>query len=97
ASFSKDKKIGASRCVAYLEELRQVMLGFDVDPKRTAKLLTEWNAHRDSLRDAEEISRCENEILHIFVDIGSLFRRQPYGTGAIRAEAPSAEAQLFTY
>jgi hypothetical protein len=32
-----------SSCRQSLEELRQLMLGFDVDPKHTARLLAEWS------------------------------------------------------
>ena len=57
------------------KELRQLMLGFDVDPKETTQLLTEWSQTRPE--DSNEISEAEDEILNIFVDICSLFKREP--------------------
>jgi hypothetical protein len=44
----RSPRISMPRCQAIcgdrsLDELRQLMLGFDVDPKQTGRLLTEWN------------------------------------------------------
>jgi acetyl/propionyl-CoA carboxylase alpha subunit/acetyl-CoA carboxylase carboxyltransferase component len=79
-----------------LEVLRQLMLGFDVNPKHTARLLAEWT--RSSPADSEEIRQLEEEILNIFVDIRSLFQRQPtLDDPNSGGEAPSAEAYLFSY
>ena len=80
-----------------LEELRQLMLGFDVDRERTARLLAEWSQFGDGPSDREETRRQEDEILNIFVDLCSLFRRNPKVTDQIVAEAPSTEAYLFSY
>ena len=78
-----------------LDELRQLMLGFDVDPKHTARMLTEWGQSRPA--DSEEIRQDENEILNIFVDISSLFLREPEVDHQASGEQPSAEAYLFSY
>ena len=80
-----------------LEELRQLMLGFDVSPERTAKLLSEWNQSAAPPADNDEIWQREDEILNIFVDLCSLFRRSPNVGDQIGAEAPSTEAYLFSY
>jgi acetyl/propionyl-CoA carboxylase alpha subunit/acetyl-CoA carboxylase carboxyltransferase component len=85
-----------SGCGETLEGLRQLMLGFDVDPKHAARLLAEWNPD-DASADNAEITRCEDEILNIFVDICSLFRRQPDVNQGSSGEEPSAEAYLFSY
>ena len=76
-----------------LRELRELVLGFDVEPAYT-KLLPEWTAN--SPAEAETIEREENEILSIFVDICSLFHRQPT-VDELAGEAPSAETHLFSY
>ena len=47
--------------------------------------------------DSDEISRREDEILNIFVDICSLFRRKPSVHDLAGGEAPSTEAYLFSY
>ncbi len=84
-----------SSCHQSLDELRQLMLGFDVDPKHTARLLAEWSQHCPV--DSDEIRRREDEILNIFVDICSLFQREPEVNHRASSEEPSAEAYLFSY
>jgi acetyl/propionyl-CoA carboxylase alpha subunit/acetyl-CoA carboxylase carboxyltransferase component len=78
-----------------LDELRQLMLGFDVDSKHTAQPLTEWS--EDCPLDSDEVRQREEEILNIFVDICSLFQREPQVNHQAGAEEPSAEAYLFSY
>jgi len=80
-----------------LDELRQMMLGFDVSPERTARLLSAWNQGAETQADDGEIWRREGEILSIFVDICSLFRRNPMAIDQTGGEAPSTEAYLFSY
>jgi acetyl/propionyl-CoA carboxylase alpha subunit/acetyl-CoA carboxylase carboxyltransferase component len=80
-----------------LVELRQLMLGFDVDSTRAARLLAEWNQYREMPADSDELRQCEEEILNIFVDVCSLFSRQPETDDPAGGEAPSAETYLFTY
>jgi len=84
-----------STCRQSLEELRQLMLGFDVDPKHTARLLSEWGQNCPVNHD--EIRQREDEILNIFVDICSLFQREPEVNHRASGEEPSAEAHLFAY
>ena len=78
-----------------LKELRQFMLGFDVDPAYTARLLAEWN--KNGPADSEEAKQSEDEILNIFVDLYSLFYRQPELDDPTSGEEPSAETYMFTY
>ena len=78
-----------------LEELRQLMLGFDVDPKQSARLLAEWSK-RGSV-ESDETRASEDVVLNIFVDICSLFQREPQVTHRASGEEPSAEAYLFSY
>ena len=85
----------SSRCRQNLEELRQLMLGFDVDPKQTARLLAEWS--KNGPAESDEIREREDEILNIFVDICSLFQREPEVNHRAGGEEPSAEAYLFSY
>lgn len=80
-----------------LEEPRQLMLGFDVDPERTARLLAEWDRFCDAQADSEEMRQREDEILNIFVDLCSLFRTNPKVSLQTGGEAPSTEAYLFSY
>ena len=76
-----------------LHELRQLMMGFDVDTKHSAALIAEWKKSDAS----DEVRKAEDEILNIFVDICSLFQRDPEVNHRASAENPSAEAYLFSY
>jgi acetyl/propionyl-CoA carboxylase alpha subunit/acetyl-CoA carboxylase carboxyltransferase component len=82
-------------CIDTLKQLRQVMLGFDLDPAVSARHLAAWSqtcpAHGDG------ISQHEDEILSIFVDICALFHREPEVNHRASAEEPSAECYLFSY
>jgi acetyl/propionyl-CoA carboxylase alpha subunit/acetyl-CoA carboxylase carboxyltransferase component len=82
-------------CLETLKEIRQVMLGFDLDPAQLARQLAAWSqtcpAHSD------ELTRHEDEILSIFVDICSLFHREPEVNHRASGEEPSAESYLFSY
>jgi len=78
-----------------LEGLRQLLLGFDVDPKETSQLLTEWSQTRPG--DGNETCEAEDELLSIFVDICSLFKRDPQVNYRASGEQPSPEAYLFSY
>ena len=80
-----------------LDELRQLMLGFDVDPAHTARVFAQWGQFREASSDSDELRRQEDEVLNIFVDICSLFRRKPGTNDPSGGEAPSPEAYLFTY
>jgi acetyl/propionyl-CoA carboxylase alpha subunit/acetyl-CoA carboxylase carboxyltransferase component len=84
-----------SNCDHSLDELRQLMLGFDVDPKHAARLFTEWS--HSCPADGDEITQREDEILNIFVDICALFQREPEVNHRASSEEPSAEAYLFSY
>jgi len=97
ASVIPDSKGEAiqSNCHQSLDELRQLMLGFDVDPKHAARLFDEWS--QNCPVDSDEISQREDEILNIFVDICSLFQREPEVNHRASGEEPSAEAYLFSY
>ena len=97
ASLASDgiKEATPSRCRQNLNELRQLMLGFDVDPGHTARLLAEGS--RNCPADSDEIKQDEDEILNIFVDICSLFQHQPKVEDPAGGEAPSSETYLFSY
>ncbi len=84
-----------SRCRQNLEDIRQLMLGFDVDPASSARLFAEWD--RNCPADSDEIKAEEEEVLSIFVDLCALFDHQPEVDDPRGAEGPSAEAYLFSY
>jgi len=77
-----------------VKELRQLMLGFDLDPASTLRKVASSN---QSPADDQALRRSENEILNIFVDICSLFHREPNVNHRMSAEEPAAETLFFTY
>jgi acetyl/propionyl-CoA carboxylase alpha subunit/acetyl-CoA carboxylase carboxyltransferase component len=95
ATPEEEGEDAASDCRQNLERLRQFMLGFDVDPKSSTRLLAEWN--KSCPIDNAEVRETEDEILSIFADICSLFQRDPEVNARASGEEPSAEAYLFSY
>ena len=85
------------KCEENLEELRQLMLGFDVDPIQSTRLLAEWSRNCELPADPIAVRRREDDLLHIFVDVCSLFHRDPCVDHRIAGEGPSAEVHLFAY
>lgn len=78
-----------------LDELHQLMLGFDVDSKTVARALSDWKESGEA--DREQARAAEEEILSSFVDICSLFQRDPEVNHRAGAEEPGSEAYLVSY
>lgn len=89
------KEARRSRCIENLEQIRQLMLGFDLDPIHCARQFAAWSQNCPA--NSEQIRKCEDEILSIFADICSLFQREPEVLHHTAGEEPSAEACLFSY
>ena len=88
------------RCRSMLEALRCQMLGYDIDQSASRQILNEQNAVYGIIAaDDQELLRGENEILSIFADICSLFRREldPAEASALGEQVHSAEQDLLTY
>ncbi|HEY4934894.1 MAG TPA: carboxyl transferase domain-containing protein [Terriglobales bacterium] len=80
-----------------LEELRQLVLGFDVDPAQAMRGLSGWSPSAEATSDHQQIAEREDEILGIFVDICTLFERQPEMDDLNGGEERSSETYLFSY
>src|SRR5581483_1856538 len=78
----------ATDAISSITALRQLLLGFDIDPRRVS-------CPADS--DQPSADELEAEILNIFVDICSLFQHEPEKISANGAEAASAEMNFFSY
>jgi acetyl/propionyl-CoA carboxylase alpha subunit/acetyl-CoA carboxylase carboxyltransferase component len=96
AASDEDGEVSHAGCRESLEELRRLMLGFDVDPKQAARLLAQ-RSHDEEPAHSDEIAGLEDEILSIFVDVCALFQREPEVNHRSSGEEPSAEAYLFSY
>jgi len=83
-----------SQNTTVLTQLRQLLLGFDVDPASTLRNLLSWSQNNP---DCEEAQKSEDEILAIFVETCSLFRREPNVNHRASAEEPAAETLFFSY
>ena len=88
------------RCRKIFEALRCQMLGYDSDPSDSRRLLGEQSAVYQLIEASDQVLlQVENELLSIFADICSLFRREP---GQAEADAQgeqvhSAEHDLLAY
>ncbi len=87
--------LAQSRCAASLKQVRQLLLGFDVDPAATMRALSSWSQNCPA--ESEQLNRSENDILSIFLDICSLFHRVPNANHHTTAEEPAAETLFFSY
>jgi acetyl/propionyl-CoA carboxylase alpha subunit/acetyl-CoA carboxylase carboxyltransferase component len=97
SSLKPDKTncVPLSRCRQGLRDLRQLMLGFDLEPKDTAKLMNDWI--RSCPAENESLRKEEDEILGIFADVCLLFQHEPQLDDVVGGEAPSSETYLFSY
>ena len=82
-------------CREALNKLRQLLLGFDVDPTLIARKFGDWSQMCPA--NSDETRQCEDDILNIFVDICSLFRREPDPNDRTTGEEPSAESYFFSF
>jgi acetyl-CoA carboxylase carboxyltransferase component len=80
---------GAARVPLVLQGFRRLMLGYDVDPAETKRLLTEYGRASQGMEEADpERRRAEDEVLRVFADVSAIFARQAgaEGEGALAAE-----------
>jgi acetyl/propionyl-CoA carboxylase alpha subunit/acetyl-CoA carboxylase carboxyltransferase component len=86
------------RCQRNLTELRRLLLGFDVEQAEASRLLAERATLCTQIEPGDnELWQGENELLAIFADLRSLFRRQPAADDPEGAEVVHTEEYLFTY
>ena len=88
-------------CAPLLLDLERAMLGYDVDPVvLQRRIAEEGSLCPSSPVDDPEVLERETRVLEAFVDISSLFRRQPTDDGAEEegvGDRRSAGEYLFTY
>ncbi len=96
APAEPDDRIARMRSV--LSQLRNVVLGCDLHPGDTKRLVEEYNRLWPDLPAGHnELSRTEDDILRIFVDVSSLFRRQAPEGDPEESERLSSSEYLLTY
>ncbi|MFB3852796.1 MAG: carboxyl transferase domain-containing protein [Vicinamibacterales bacterium] len=97
AGLGELKRPSRQRPPSVLHNLRRLMLGFDVSPHESRRLIVEYTRCCQALPpNDEDLVRGEEEVLTIFADIASLFGRQP-GEGGSLTSGLSAEQYLLIY
>src|ERR1019366_8802150 len=88
----------ASRAERGLQDLRSLLLGFDVDPHDQRRTLAGYLAVRAELGESGRPLAAEVELLGVFADLSELTRNKPAGED-ISAERPvhSAREYFHTY
>jgi acetyl/propionyl-CoA carboxylase alpha subunit/acetyl-CoA carboxylase carboxyltransferase component len=85
-------------CERNLDEVKSLILGYDVDPTELRRLLTERGMFCPGIPPEDErMRRTEDEILNIFADITALFRRKRDDEEPGEEARRSTEDYLFTY
>lgn len=94
ASFDAGGHVG---CEHQLERIAALMLGYDVDPAAIAGSMTGVAAMCHSELGPARLQDLENQILEIFVDIISLFRRVPTDDELSDVTRRSSQEYLYSY
>jgi acetyl/propionyl-CoA carboxylase alpha subunit/acetyl-CoA carboxylase carboxyltransferase component len=98
AGFGELKRGPAHRVPALLQNLRRLMLGFDLEPAESKRLVTEYVRAAQGTEDVDaDRRRTEDELLRIFVDVSAVFGRHTGPQAGDAEGALSAEEYLFTY
>ena len=84
------------RCQHYLSELRSLLLGWDITAERLDGLVSGDGPLCADPPDEAALRRVEDEVLGIFVDIISLFRRTAFDD-ELADSRRSSEEYLFSY
>jgi acetyl/propionyl-CoA carboxylase alpha subunit/acetyl-CoA carboxylase carboxyltransferase component len=79
------------------EELRRLLLGFDMDAAYAKRLAAEWSRSAQIAPDAAELLRAEEDALTLFADLHSLFRQKVTREDGSGPGDQSPLAYLFTY
>ncbi len=98
AGFGELKRGPGHRAPALLQDLRRLMLGFDVDPAESKRLVSEYVRASQALDEPDpERRRVEDALLQIFVDVSTVFARHAAPEGGDASGVLSAEEYLFSY
>jgi acetyl/propionyl-CoA carboxylase alpha subunit/acetyl-CoA carboxylase carboxyltransferase component len=98
AGFEEFKRGGAPKLPAVAAQLRQLVLGFDIDAGDAKRLVADYRRLCQGSRpDDEELVRFEDEVLGIFGDVVSLFCRQATYVASDGEQPLSIEQHFFRY
>ena len=87
----------ADRAAQEREDLRSLMLGFDVDPEDGSRLLEDYLAVREAeIAGGDRPLAAETELIGVFADLAELARRRP-SDDDLHQRVHSAREHLHTY
>ncbi len=94
AAAAPEPETPKARYLARIDELRRVVLGFDVAPVEAKVLAAGWREVAAAVaRDDPEVLRAEESAIVAFADVQSLYRRARRPNG----DAPPALEELWRY
>ncbi len=96
SELARDESTAHDRCHHYLGALQQLLLGYDVDAEALEAMVDGEDICADPI-DLHDQVAMEERILSLFVDIISLFRRNPADAELGSVARRSTEEHLFTY
>ncbi len=86
------------RYLAALDELRRVLLGFDVSPPEAKKLAAAWPELTAAVvSDDPQVLAAEEAAFSAFVDVQSLFSRTPHRDGVALPKPPLEELWRYLH
>jgi acetyl/propionyl-CoA carboxylase alpha subunit/acetyl-CoA carboxylase carboxyltransferase component len=92
------KKGGAPALPTIMTGLRAAMLGFDVDATDVDRLVQEYQRACQWIEPGDhDLTRLEDDLLRIFVDVRALFGRQMTGEEDAAVQSLGTEQYLYTY
>jgi acetyl/propionyl-CoA carboxylase alpha subunit/acetyl-CoA carboxylase carboxyltransferase component len=80
-----------------LETLRQLVMGFDVEPGDAKRLTADWMRLVERGKDDAELRRAEDELLALFADVQGLFEPRRVDDDPEEQEWLSAQEYVLTY
>ncbi len=98
ATATRSAATGHSAVSRILEELRRLMLGFDIAPEEAGRLVRELASEQDTLAaDDPALLEGEARILSAFADVCALFEGRAEGAPVGRNEARTSEEYMLLY
>jgi acetyl/propionyl-CoA carboxylase alpha subunit/acetyl-CoA carboxylase carboxyltransferase component len=82
------------RALGRLDELRRILLGFDVTTAEAKRLAAQWKEAQEAPADDPHVLRAEDAALRFFADVQSLFSRQ---RAPETPDAPPPIEELWRY
>ncbi len=89
---------GTARCEQVYEALRSYLLGYDLDPGSVQTMLTRQRELSETAAPADtDLLRCEDDLLDLFADVGSLYRPRGEIDPEVALVTGSTQEYLLSY